>query len=64
VAWLCSDAAAGVTGQVFHASGGAIGAWNASASSGPSSFRGDHRHWPPWTLDELDKHVRKFLLET
>jgi NAD(P)-dependent dehydrogenase (short-subunit alcohol dehydrogenase family) len=62
VAWLCSDAADGVTGQVFHASGGAIGVWN-SYRVDRTMFRGDHRDTPPWTLDELDVHLRKALLE-
>src|SRR4051812_35303128 len=28
VAWLCTDAAAAVTGEVFHSTGGTLGVWN------------------------------------
>ena len=48
VAWLCTDAADGVTGQVFHASGGAIGVWNRYEVE-RTIYRGDHRTNPPWT---------------
>jgi NAD(P)-dependent dehydrogenase (short-subunit alcohol dehydrogenase family) len=61
VAWLCTDAADGVTGQVFHASGGAVGTWNRYHVE-RTIYRGDHRTNPPWSLDELDVHVPKALL--
>ena len=61
VAWLCTDAADGVTGQVFHASGGAVGAWNRYEVE-RTIYRGDHRTNPPWSLAELDALVPKALL--
>jgi NAD(P)-dependent dehydrogenase (short-subunit alcohol dehydrogenase family) len=61
VAWLCSPAADGVTGEVFHAAGGLVGRW--SAYEEPRSiYRGDHRAVGPWTLDELDQLVPGQLL--
>jgi NAD(P)-dependent dehydrogenase (short-subunit alcohol dehydrogenase family) len=61
VAWLCTDAAAGVTGQVFHAAGGLVGIWTAYEDA-RSAYRGDHREHPPWTLAELDTIVPRQLL--
>ena len=61
VAWLCTDAADGVTGQVFHAAGGSVGVWNRYEVE-RSIYRGDHRTSPPWSLDELDQLVPKALL--
>jgi len=61
VAWVCSDAADGVTGQVFHAAGGELGRWNRYEVD-RLMYRGDHREHPPWTLDDLDKLVPKMLL--
>ena len=61
VAWLCTDAADGVTGQVFHAAGGAVGTWNRYHVE-RTIYRGDHRTNPPWSLEELDVHVPKALL--
>ena len=61
VAWLCSDAGAGVTGEVLHAAGGAVGIWSHYRQD-RTIYRGDHREHPPWTLDELDHIVPKHLL--
>lgn len=61
VAWLCTDEANGVTGEVFHASGGAVGTWNRYHVE-RTIYRGDHRTNAPWSLDELDYHVPKALL--
>jgi NAD(P)-dependent dehydrogenase (short-subunit alcohol dehydrogenase family) len=61
VAWLCTDKAAGVTGQVFHAAGGTVGVWS-SYEEQRAIYRGDHRDNPPWTLDELDRLVPAHLL--
>jgi NAD(P)-dependent dehydrogenase (short-subunit alcohol dehydrogenase family) len=61
VAWLCTDAADGVTGEVFHAAGGAVGVWNRYEVE-RSIYRGDHRSNPPWSLAELDELVPKALL--
>jgi NAD(P)-dependent dehydrogenase (short-subunit alcohol dehydrogenase family) len=46
VAWLCSDAAADVTGQVFHAVGGMLGAWNKLGME-RIIYSGDHAEYPP-----------------
>ena len=61
VAWLCSEAADGVTGNVWHAAGGAVGVWN-HYDVKRTIYRGDHKTNPPWSLDELDVHVPKALL--
>jgi NAD(P)-dependent dehydrogenase (short-subunit alcohol dehydrogenase family) len=61
VAWLCTDKASGVTGQVFHATGGTVGVWS-SYEETRAIYRGDHRDHPPWTLDELDQLVPRQLL--
>ncbi len=61
VAWLCSEAADGVTGNVWHAAGGAVGVWNHYEVK-RTIYRGDHNTNPPWSLDELDVHVPKALL--
>jgi len=61
VAWLCTDAAAGVTGEVFHTTGGTLGVWNRYEVV-RTAYRGDHRETPPWTLDELDVVVPRSLL--
>jgi NAD(P)-dependent dehydrogenase (short-subunit alcohol dehydrogenase family) len=61
VAWLCTEAADGVSGHVFHANGGVVGVWN-SYTETAIAYRGDHRTNPPWSLEELDKIVPKTLL--
>jgi NAD(P)-dependent dehydrogenase (short-subunit alcohol dehydrogenase family) len=62
VAWLCTDRASSVTGQVFHAAGGTVGVWSAYEER-RAIYRGDHRDNPPWTLDELDRLVPAHLLD-
>ena len=61
VTWLCTDAAKDVTGEVFHARGGAIGAWNRYAVE-RTIYRGDHETNPPWSLEDLDLNVPNALL--
>ncbi len=61
VAWLCTDQASGVTGEVFHAAGGALGVWSPYEHR-RTAFRGDHHTTPPWTLEELDQVVPRTLL--
>jgi NAD(P)-dependent dehydrogenase (short-subunit alcohol dehydrogenase family) len=61
VAWLCSAAADGVTGHVWHAVGGAIGVWNRYEVE-RTIYRGDHKVNPPWSLAELDDQVPRALL--
>ena len=62
VAWLVSDAAAGVTGQVFTAKGGYVSIWNEYREQ-RVLYRGDHREIDPWSLDELDRLVPDVLLD-
>jgi len=61
VAWLCSDAASDVTGEVFRASGGNVTRWS-SYEDRQSLTRGGGTE-APWTLDELDALVPKLLLD-
>jgi NAD(P)-dependent dehydrogenase (short-subunit alcohol dehydrogenase family) len=61
VSWLCTDAAAEVTGEVFHATGGTVGVWS-SYHETRSIYRGHHSEAPPWTLAELDRLVPRALL--
>lgn len=61
VAWLCSESASAVNGQVFTASGGLIAAWS-SYEEVRSIYRGDAHMSPPWSLAELDKLVPDKLL--
>jgi NAD(P)-dependent dehydrogenase (short-subunit alcohol dehydrogenase family) len=61
VTWLCTDAAAGVTGQVFNVRGGKISLWS-DYEEVRSIFRGDPPASPPWSLDELDRFVPSHLL--
>jgi len=61
VTWLCTDAASGVTGEVFHAVGGIVGVWSPYREE-RVIFRGHHSQNPPWTLAELDQLVPTTLL--
>jgi NAD(P)-dependent dehydrogenase (short-subunit alcohol dehydrogenase family) len=61
VAWLCTDAANDVTGQVFGAAGGRIALWS-SYRDERVIYRGDHRSNPPWSLTDLDVLVPNHLL--
>ena len=55
-AYLLSDAAADVTGQIFIAAGGFVGRFD-RPTPGILAYR-DHRDSPPWTVAELDGFVR------
>jgi NAD(P)-dependent dehydrogenase (short-subunit alcohol dehydrogenase family) len=56
-AYLVSDRAKDVTGQIFVAAGGFVGRFDRAMPS----FLGyrDHQDSPPWTLDELDGFIRR-----
>jgi NAD(P)-dependent dehydrogenase (short-subunit alcohol dehydrogenase family) len=54
VVWLCTDAAAHVSGQVIGVGGGTIAKWRGYGDE-TVLYRGDHRDTAPWTLDEIDK---------
>jgi NAD(P)-dependent dehydrogenase (short-subunit alcohol dehydrogenase family) len=62
VAWLCTEQARGVTGQVFDASGGRLGTWNRLEMQ-RAIYHGDHAAYPPWTMAELDDLVPRWLLQ-
>ena len=62
VAWLCTHQARGVTGQVFDASGGRLGAWNRLEME-RAIYHGDHAVYRPWTMAELDEAVPRALLQ-
>ena len=61
VAWLCTDAASGVTGECFNTSGGSLTRWSRYEDRA-SLFKGGAGEAGPWTLDELDALVPKRLL--
>ncbi len=53
IAWLCSDAGAAVTGEVFSLSGGSICQWT-KAQDGVRLVKADAGGPGLWTLDELN----------
>jgi NAD(P)-dependent dehydrogenase (short-subunit alcohol dehydrogenase family) len=61
VAWLATDAAADITGRLFHAAGGTIGIFSIPIEE-RVIYRGDHRRVDPWTLEELDALVPAVLV--
>jgi NAD(P)-dependent dehydrogenase (short-subunit alcohol dehydrogenase family) len=54
-AYLVSDRAKDVTGQIFVAAGGFVGRF-ARPTPGMLAYR-DHQDSPPWSLDELDGFI-------
>jgi NAD(P)-dependent dehydrogenase (short-subunit alcohol dehydrogenase family) len=56
-AYLVSDRAKDITGQIFVAAGGFVGRFDRPTPSFVA-YR-DHRDSPAWTLDELDGFVRR-----
>jgi NAD(P)-dependent dehydrogenase (short-subunit alcohol dehydrogenase family) len=56
-AYLVSDRAKDVTGQIFIAAGGFVGRFDKPTPSF-LAYR-DHQDSPPWSLDELDGFIRK-----
>jgi len=61
VAWLCTDEAAGVSGEVFGASGGRLGRWGHLDDWASVVKVGDEPH-PVWSLEELDREVPVHLM--
>ena len=53
VTWLCTDAAAGVSGKVFHSAGGRVSVWSEMGDLNTIS-KGDPDEFPPYTVEELD----------
>lgn len=62
VTWLCTSAAAAVTGRVFHAGGGRISVWSDYEDLNPIT-KGDPDQNPPYTLDELDELMPGTVLQ-
>ncbi|MDQ2638176.1 MAG: SDR family oxidoreductase [Actinomycetota bacterium] len=56
-AYLVSDSAKDVTGQIFIAAGGFVGRFDRPAPA-IIAYR-DHRDSPPWTVDELHAHIQR-----
>lgn len=56
VTWLCTDAAAGVSGRVFHSGGGKISVWSNYEDLNTIS-KGDPYENDPYTLSELDELI-------
>jgi NAD(P)-dependent dehydrogenase (short-subunit alcohol dehydrogenase family) len=54
-AYLVSDLAKDVTGQIFIAAGGFVGRFD-RAAPGIVAYR-DHHDAPPWSIDELDRFI-------
>ncbi len=56
VTWLCTTAAADVSGHVFHSGGGRISIWSEYEDRNTIS-KGDPYQNAPFTLDELDELI-------
>ena len=56
-AYLASDLAKDVTGQIFIAAGGFVGRFDRQTPS-IIAFR-DHHDAPPWSLAEIDAAMRR-----
>ncbi len=56
-AYLASELAAGVTGQIFAAAGNFVGRYKRQTPD-VLGYR-DHNGSPPWTVEEVDEMVRK-----
>jgi NAD(P)-dependent dehydrogenase (short-subunit alcohol dehydrogenase family) len=61
VTWLCTDAAAGVSGKVFHSGGGKVSVWSEYEDRNTIS-KGDPFENDPYTLEELDDLVPNRIL--
>ena len=61
VVWLCTDAAAGVSGEVFSASGGTLARWSHYVDAAAMVKAGTDPN-AVWSLDELDAHVPAHLM--
>lgn len=54
--WLASDAAGGISGQIFHTGRGGI-----AIMQQPAVIKQFHKSRGVWTLDELDRYVPELL---
>lgn len=59
--WLCSDAGAAVTGEVFSLAGGSICQWT-KVQDGVRLVKADADGPGLWTLDELSAQLPKHLV--
>jgi NAD(P)-dependent dehydrogenase (short-subunit alcohol dehydrogenase family) len=55
-AWLATEAAAGITAQIFHTGRGGI-----AIMQQPAVLKQFHKSSGVWTLDELDRYVPKLI---
>lgn len=55
-AWLATEAAAGITSQIFHSGRGGI-----AIMQQPAVIRQFHKSNGVWTLDELDRYVPRLM---
>lgn len=62
VTWLCTDAAANVSGQVFHSGGGKVSVWSEYEDKNTIT-KGDPDENLPYTLDELDELIPNKVLK-
>ena len=63
ITWLCSDAGAGVTGEVFSLSGGTLCQWT-SLQDSVRLVKANADGPGLWTLDELDKLLPEHLVRS
>ncbi len=61
ITWLCSDAGADVTGEVFGLSGGSISQWT-RPQDGVRLVKADDGGPGLWTLDELNEQLPQLLV--
>jgi NAD(P)-dependent dehydrogenase (short-subunit alcohol dehydrogenase family) len=61
VTWLCTNAAAGVSGKVFHSGGGKVSVWSEYEDRNTIS-KGDPYENDPYTLEDLDDLVPNRIL--
>jgi NAD(P)-dependent dehydrogenase (short-subunit alcohol dehydrogenase family) len=55
-AWLATDAAAGITSQIFHSGRGGI-----AIMQQPAVIRQFHKSKGVWSMNDLDRHVPKLM---
>ena len=62
VTWLCTEAAADVSGRVFHSGGGKVSVWSDYVDQNTIT-KGDPYENAPYSLDELDVLVPGTVLK-
>jgi len=60
-AWICTDEASYISGQVLHAASGQVFVWLSYVEE-RAIYRGNHSQVAPWTLEELDLLVPRNLI--